>query len=71
MLQTHKKACGWKQRQQFLASVKARKRQGMVSDFLDTKRQSLVDVKGCAFGTRYNWHALQPFEVLSDSDSDV
>ena len=43
-----------KQRQQFLATVKARKRQGMVPDFLDIKRQALMDVKGCAFGTRYS-----------------
>ena len=42
-----------KQRQQFLTPVKARKRQGMVPDFLDVKRQTLMDVKGCAFGTRY------------------
>ena len=43
-----------KQRQQFLATVKARKRQGMVPDFLDVKRQTLMDVKGCSFGTRYS-----------------
>ena len=43
-----------KQRQQFLSTVKARKRQGMVPDFLDVKRQTLMDVKGCSFGTRYS-----------------
>ena len=42
-----------RQRQQFLSGVKARKRQGLVPDFLDVQRQTLMDVKGCAYGTRY------------------
>ena len=42
------------QREAFMAQVKARKRQGMVPDFLDVKRQVLMDVKGCSFcKTRY------------------
>ena len=38
----------------FSLTVKARKRQGMVPDFLDVKRQTLMYVKGCAFDTRYS-----------------
>ena len=43
-----------KQRHVFLKTQKARKRQGMVPDFLDVGRHILMDVKGCTFGpTRY------------------
>ena len=42
------------QKEVFLREHKARKRQGMVPDFLDVKRQALLDVKGCSFcKTRY------------------
>ena len=38
-----------KQKDAFLGQQKARKRQGMIPDFLDVKRQALMDVKGCSF----------------------
>ena len=45
-----------KQEDLFRRQEKARKRQGMVPDFLDVGRHVLMDVKGCSFGpTRYGW----------------
>ena len=41
----------------------SRKRQGLVPDFLDVKRQKLMDVKGCSFGTRYS--PARFFEALT------
>ena len=37
------------QREAFMSEQKARKRQGMIPDFLDVQRQKLMDVKGCSY----------------------
>ena len=37
------------QREACMWEVKTRKRQGMIPDFLDVKRQKLMDVKGCSY----------------------
>ena len=43
-----------KQRDDFMRDQKARKRQGLIPDFLDVQRQVLMDVKGCSYcPTRY------------------
>ena len=43
------------QKEVFLREQNARKRQGMIPDFLDIKRQAMLDVKGCSFcKTRYS-----------------
>ena len=44
-----------KQRDDFMSDHKARKRQGLIPDFLDVQRQVLMDVKGCSYcPTRYS-----------------